>query len=467
MRPITHTLAATLLAIPALANQPTDTNTTPPEPPAWSTNATIYEVNIRQFTEEGTFNAFRQHLPRLENLGVEILWLMPIHPIGEEQRKGELGSYYAVEDYRAVNPEFGTEDDLRALIKDAHNRNMKVILDFVPNHTAWDNPLTQTHPHFYSRNDQNQFHPPNADWSDVIQLDFGTQDEPNTELRDYMTETLLWWIDNFDIDGYRMDVAGIIPRDYWQDAIPTLIQRKPLFMLAEASGPHMHHDGFHTTYAWSLDDHAYRLANGQIDARELQNMLEAENNEYPPPMTRMHFTSNHDKNSWEGSAPERFGPAARALAALTFVLDGMPLIYNGQEAGLDKRLAFFTKDQIDWNDPDNWTDFYTALVNLKATNPALKHAGQGGTERFLTTNRPSTAIALARHLANDTPTPNDDHAVLYIANLSPNPTTLRIRPGLLTGDYQNIFTNTPKRLGPVTTFQLDPWSFQLLERQLN
>jgi len=310
----------------------------------WSKDATIYQINVRQFTQEGTFRAAQAQLPRLQELGVRILWLMPIHPIGEKNRKGTLGSPYSVKDYFGVNPEFGTLEDLKAFVDAAHQRGMYVILDWVANHTAWDNPLVTQHPDWYERDWNGAFRPtPWWDWSDIIDLDFS---QPG--VRRYMTEALKYWVREVGIDGYRCDVAGYIPLDFWEHVRKELDAIKPVFMLAEWDSRDLMAHAFDMSYAWGWKDAMHQIAKGEADTGALYGYYSANESAWPAAAMRMVFTENHDLNSWDGSAPERFGPALEAAIVLSFVSEGMPLIYNGQEARNEKRLEFFEKDPIAW-----------------------------------------------------------------------------------------------------------------------
>ncbi len=337
----------------------------------WSKNANIYEVNIRQYSEEGTFNAFRKDLPRLEAMGVKILWLMPIHPIGEKNRKGPLGSYYSVQDYKAVNPNFGTEEDFQALVDEAHALGMKVIIDWVANHTAWDNPWTEN-PEWFELNEEGNFTPPRGtDWTDVIQLDY-----ENQEMRAAMTEAMEYWVREFDIDGYRCDVAGMVPLDFWKTTRDSLDAIKPVFMLAEDEGPEMH-EAFDMTYAWSYAHLIREIAAGNEGFDKLDSLMEVEKTKFPESAYRMYFTTNHDENSWNGTDPGMYGANFENFAVLSATIDGMPLIYNGQESVLDKQLEFFEKDEIEWKNYD-YQQFYTLLLRLNEENEALWNGQYGG-----------------------------------------------------------------------------------------
>lgn len=371
--------------------------------PEWAKNANIYEVNIRQYTQEGTFNAFREHLPRLEKMGVEILWLMPIHPIGEKNRKGTLGSYYAVKDYKGINPAFGTLKDFKSLVKEAHQRDMKVILDWVANHTAWDHPWTQKHPEWYTKNEEGNFKPPVKDWSDVIELDYTKEG-----LRQEMTEAMKYWVDEANIDGYRCDVAGMVPMDFWVNVRKELDQIKPVFMLAEDNSPNMH-KAFDMTYGWDFHFLMNEVATGDTSASSLGKQLKREKEKFNADDYRMQFTSNHDENSWKGTVKERMGANAKNFAVMAATIGGMPLIYSGQEAGLDKRLEFFEKDPINWEKLP-LESFYTTLLKLKKTNKALWNGSSGGQLIRLSTSKAQDIFAFKRV--------RGEHEVLVILNLS-------------------------------------------------
>ncbi|MAL16202.1 MAG: alpha-amylase [Balneola sp.] len=358
----------------------------------WSQNANIYEVNIRQYSEEGTFNAFREDLPRLEAMGVKILWLMPIHPIGEENRKGPLGSYYSVQDYKAVNPNFGTEEDFRALVDEAHALGMKVIIDWVANHTAWDSPWTEN-PEWYELNEEGNFMPPRGtDWTDVIQLNF-----ENQEMRAAMVDAMEYWVRDFDIDGYRCDVAGMVPLDFWKDARASLDEIKPVFMLAEDEGPQMH-EAFDMTYAWTYAHLIREIAAGNEGFEALDSLMEVEATKFPESAYRMYFTSNHDENSWNGTDPGMYGENFENFAVLSATIDGMPLIYNGQESVLDKQLEFFEKDEIEWKEYE-LTQFYTMLLQLNEENEALWNGQYGGDLSIY--NSPEETFAYRRDKGDD------------------------------------------------------------------
>ncbi len=362
--------------------------------PLWSRNATIYEVNIRQFTPEGTFAAFAKHLNELKKLGVKIIWLMPVHPVGVLHRKGKLGSYYSVKDYKAVNTEFGTKKDFADLVNRAHKLGMKVILDWVANHTSWDNPWIEKYPDFYTRDKEGKIIPPVPDWRDVADLDYS-----NHLLWEKMSDAMLYWIKNFDIDGFRCDVAEMVPLKFWDFAVSKLMKQKNVFMLAEGSAPELY-SAFDMTYDWKLKDIFNAIAKGEKDCTAIYNhFAEYEPEKYPQDSYRMLFTSNHDENSWTGSAIERLGKYAPLFAVVCETADGMPLIYSGQEAGLKKRLRFFDKDTISWKSSP-FRALYSKLNKLKFTNRALRN-GDGGKMEFITSPDSRNILIYKRKKDND------------------------------------------------------------------
>lgn len=339
--------------------------------PEWSKNASIYEVNIRQYSPEGTFNAFKEDLPRLKNMGVDILWLMPIHPIGELNRKGTMGSYYAVKDFKAINPEFGTEEDFRALIDAAHELEMKVIIDWVANHSSWDNVWT-VNKDWYTLDDEGSFVPPVEDWSDVIDFNYDNED-----MRAAMLDALEYWVREFDIDGYRCDVAGMVPIDFWISAHQKLDEIKDVFMLAEDGEPELLVEAFDMNYAWEFAHVTREIASGEQTFEDLDALLERDDARFPKNGYRMYFTTNHDENSWNGSDIELWGANFENFAVLSATVAGMPLIYTGQESILDKRLEFFEKDQVEWKEYA-YEDFYRLLLTIQEQNTALWNGALGG-----------------------------------------------------------------------------------------
>ncbi len=331
-------------------------------------NAVIYEMNVRQYTPEGTFAAAQQQLPRLERLGVDVIWLMPIYPIGVKERKGTLGSYYAVSDYCAVNPEFGRLEDFDAFLAAAHQQGFKVILDWVANHTSPDARWINECPADWYERDSLGNTVVQYDWTDIAALNYD-----NKDVWKAMEAAMNFWMER-GIDGFRCDMACEVPLEFWQEAISGLRSEWPdMYMLAEGENSDLHKiSGFNTSYAWELHHLLNDIAQGKKGIPELLAYVEKDAAVIPDGATRLMFTSNHDENSWAGTEFERMGEAARAMAVLTFTLpDSQPLIYTGQEMGWNKRFEFFEKDAIPaWEENDH-TDFYHGLIDLRHKNKAL------------------------------------------------------------------------------------------------
>lgn len=395
--------------------------------PDWSKSAVIYEVNIRQFSEKGDFASVEEQLPRLQELGVDLLWLMPIHPIGELNRKGGRGSYYSVKDYRAVNPEFGTMEDFKRLVKKAHERDMHVIIDWVANHTAWDNPLTKEHPEWYTKDSAGNFQPPVPDWSDVIDLDF---EQPG--LRQYMIESMQFWVEEADIDGFRCDVAMMVPTDFWNEARIALEEVKPVFMLAEAEQPDLHERAFDMGYGWELHHLTNQIAKGEAGLEVLDSYLLKTDSVYGREVMHMNFTSNHDENSWNGTVQERMGDFKEVMAVLTYTFPGMPLIYSGQEAGMDKRLAFFEKDQIEWKE-DPMADLYQRLNAIKKKQAVLHNGPWGGSIKRLPTSADEALYAFQRS--------NGKEQLTVVLNLSGEQQQVDPAELQLSGEVNDLLTD--------------------------
>ena len=335
-------------------------------------------MNVRQFSEKGDLASVEAQLPRLKELGVDIVWLMPIYPIGKEKRKGTLGSPYAVANYTAVNPDYGTMDDLTRLVGRAHDLGLRVILDFVPNHTAWDHPWVKQHPDWYTLINGKMSSPldekgKTTGWEDVVDLNYN-----NPDLRRAMTGAMTFWLREADIDGYRMDVAGLVPTDFWKEVRPQLDKVKPVFMLAEweADADHFR-TCFNMNYGWAMHKLLKDVAKGKQNALAIDSLLAQRRKDYPAWAYQMQFTQNHDENTWNGTLTESFGPGAKAFVVLTSTFNGMPLVYGGMEAGLNKRVQFFEKDPIVWGTYPEAT-FYKSLLTLKHRNRALWNGEAGG-----------------------------------------------------------------------------------------
>ncbi len=416
--------------------------------PEWSKNSTIYEVNVRQFTPEGTFKAFQAHLPRLKKMGVDILWLMPIHPIGVKNRKGSLGSYYAISDYKAVNPEFGNMQDFKALVKDAQAQGMHVIIDWVANHTSPDNVwVEQCHQNWYTLDSAGHLQPTiGTDWWDVADLNYN-----NPEMRQEMIESMKFWLKEANIDGFRCDVADWVPVDFWNEARAQLDKVKPVFMLAEAENPEHHKAAFDMSYGWEFHHVMNKIAKGEKNVEAIHEYLKGQS-KFPKEAYRMHFTSNHDENSWNGTEMERMGDARFAFAVLAATFNGMPLVYNGQEASLSKRLRFFDKDTISWTKLD-LEGFYTKLLNLNKSNEALWNGVYGGEIKIISDERDPNIFAFVRE--------KNGKKVLCVLNLSKTKQNFAYNSALTEGAYTDLFSGKNVKLKMKGNMKLDPWAYKV------
>ena len=419
--------------------------------PEWTKNATIYEVNIRQYTPEGTFKAFENHLPRLKKMGVDIIWLMPIHPIGEKNRKGNLGSYYSVKDFKGINPEFGNMQDFQHLVDKIHSMGMYVIIDWVGNHSAWDNPLATQHPDWYTKTRAGNFQPtPWYDWDDVIDFDYD-----NPDFRKYMTDALKFWVKETNIDGYRADVAGFIPVDFWENARKELDEIKPVFMLAEWESRDLYKKSFDMTYSWSLWNEL-KVATNQQKLGGLVEYLSHDVNAVPKNAYRMTFTDNHDKNSWEGNPYKNFGPGLKTSIVMTGVVNGMMLCYSGQEAGLNRSLKFFEKDLIEWKTDENEI-LFDKLFHLKHSNQALWNGKYGGEMIRVVNDHQDQVISFYREKNKD--------AVLPILNFSDKTIDLELDTKYYQGKYKELFTDKIFDLKEKTSLKLLQWSYLVLVKE--
>lgn len=440
--------------------------------PLWAKSANIYEVNVRHYTPEGTFAAFAEHLPRLDEMGVDILWFMPIYPISEAKRKGGLGSPYAVADYTATNPEFGDMADFREVVNQAHQLGMYVILDWVPNHTGWDHAWIEEHPDWYTKDPNGNITDPinyetgeSWGWTDVADLNYD-----HADMRLEMISELRWWLQEVGIDGYRMDVAHGVPYDFWAQCSDSLRKTRPdLFMLAEAEDDTLlNEQWFAMDYGWSfhhlmndlaihessLPDSVYaeKDTSVQVTANDLMAWLEEDQRRVKHGY-HMHFITNHDENAWAGSVQARMGDAADALAVLACTFDGMPLIYSGQEAGLDRRLAFFEKDSIDWQDVPRRA-FYTRLLTLKHDHQALWNGEMGGRAQRLTTENDEAILAYTREKNGD--------RVIVVLNLSDQPQKVLVPTTGMEGIYQDVMTGKSVTVGANIERDMQPWSYLVL-----
>ncbi|KAA3637875.1 MAG: alpha-amylase [Bacteroidetes bacterium] len=420
--------------------------------PDWSKNANIYEVNLRQYTPEGTIEAFKAHLPRLKELGVDILWFMPIHPIGEVNRKGSMGSPYAVQDYKAVNPEYGTMEEFKALVSEAHDMGFKVILDWVANHSAFDNVWwNDKHTDWYKLNEEGiQTHPEDTDWTDVAALNY-----ENEDMRNAMIDALLYWVKEADIDGYRCDVAGMVPKDFWQHAISHLHEIKHVFMLAEADEPWLHEAGFHMTYGWGFHHVMNHVAQGKNPVAKIDTFLMEDAEKYQPEDYRMNFTTNHDENTWNGTIEERLGQFGDAMNVLGFTVQGMPLIYSGQEAGLNKRISFFEKDTVDFSDLSK-SVFYAKLLKLKHENEAIWNGTYGAPAKRIATSNDDAIYAYERV--------KGENKVVVMLNLSAEEQSFELTDYSGGTKMTDIFTDNEVDLENEKSFTLSAGGYLVLAK---
>ncbi|RZK19228.1 MAG: DUF3459 domain-containing protein [Hymenobacter sp.] len=417
-----------------------------PPHPAWVAQGNIYEVNVRQYTPEGTLNAFAKHLDRLQKMGVQTLWFMPLNPISKRDRKGSLGSYYAVQDYTKLNPEYGTMADWQRLVKDIHGRGMKVIIDWVPNHTGADSPWLTRHPDFFVKDKKGQPAVP-FDWTDTRQLNY-----KNPELQDSMLAAMNYWVDKTGIDGFRCDVAWNVPGAFWKRAIAKLEHDKDLFMLAEGDSAYLPRSGFDAVYPWHMFHAMEKVAAGKRTALSLDSVHERWQGLYPKGTIEMYFTSNHDENTWNKADYGSFAGAKHApFAVFTQTMgDAVPLIYSGQEEPVLRPLKFFDKDPMRFGKYER-AKFYTTLLDLRKRNPAL---AADASFRKVRVGDEKAVYAYVREKAGS--------KVLVILNLSAKPQTVAVKEPALQGQPYNLFraTNEPLTDKPQ---QVEPWGYVVYE----
>jgi glycosidase len=354
----------------------------------WVRRGVIYEINTRSFSAAGNFAGVEKRLPELKKLGVTILWIMPIHPVGVLNRKGSLGSQYSVQDYYAINPEFGTIDDFQRMVNSAHKLGFHLIIDLVANHTAWDSKLIKEHPDWFTKDSAGNIVPPNPDWTDVADLNYS---QPG--LRRYMIEMMKYWVRDIGVDGFRCDVAELVPTDFWEDARAAIDSIKPVMMLAEGAYPQHHVKAFDASYGWNTYGVLAPIINGKKSVLILDTVLNIERSAYPQASLRMRFSSNHDENAWDAPDVEKFGIKGTKLAAvLVNTLPGIPLLYNGQEVGNTKKLKLFEKISIDWKNGSEFRKLYTTLFDLRKNEPAFS----GGEMLRLSTSNARCVYAFAR-----------------------------------------------------------------------
>jgi len=418
--------------------------------PEWTKNSTVYEVNIRQYSKEGTFNAITNDLPRLKALGVDILWLMPIHPIGVENRKGTMGSYYAVADYKAVNPEYGTMEDFKNLVTKTHENGMYLIIDWVANHTAFDNVWVKQHPEWYTKDStgKSPIPPIGTDWTDVADLNF---DVP--EMRMGLIDAMKFWVDSLDIDGFRCDAVGtqFMPLEFWKQVKTELDKgKKHVYMLGEGGDKELT-EAFHSLYGWHIHHVMNSVAQGKKHPLALDSAITEMITNFGE-ASLLQFTSNHDENSWAGTEFERMGAAAQTFAAFVYTIPGIPLMYNAQEAPLKKRLSFFEKDPITWGKFE-YAPFYTKLNSLRETNAALWSGVHGGSYTKLATSNDNAVFAFERT--------KDANRVICIYNLTKKTATAKLNVEGLDVTCTDYFTDTEAKITNGMDIKLKPWEYKI------
>lgn len=412
----------------------------------FSGNTNIYEVNIRQYTPEGTFKAFEAHLPRLKAMGVEILWLMPIHPIGALNRKGGLGSYYAVRDFNAVNPEFGSTEDFRNMVSSIHKLGMKVILDWVANHAAWDNVWTIVHPEFFVRSAEGEFMPP-FDWTDVIQIDHAHGGQQQA-----MTDAMKGWIKDFDIDGFRADLAHLTPLSFWINARKkTEAIKSNLIWLAETEDI-SYHEAFDISFTWNWMHACENVCRHESQVNMLADVLKSYHTDFPTNAFRLFFTSNHDENTWNGTEYEKYGQFASLLTIFSFTYTSIPLLYSGQELPNLRRLPFFEKDALDWSGEVSLYEFYKKLYSLRKSHAALLENHSGIEVPLFVINE--HVLLYYRSHAN--------HLLLVVMNFGNDITEARFENEVCYGSFEDYFTGLQFELNGSLELVIQPGSCFLL-----
>ncbi len=410
-----------------------DTEVTPEIPnsqitPVSTHNKVIYEVNVRNYSTQG-FNGVKNDLQRLKDLGVDIIWLMPIHPIGLEKREGSLGSPYSIKDYKAVNPEFGTEQDFKNLIDAAHSLKMEIWMDWVANHTAWDHPWISQHLDYYSSLNGQQPYSPNG-WNDVAQLNYNSQN-----LRAAMIDAMKYWVTNFNIDGYRCDAATFIPKDFWQQARTQVDAVKKISWLCECDNPD-YMSVFDYDYAWGFNTALNNFGSGTDTSSLVAACKTLFNNSSYANKGRMVYLTNHDLNAHDGTEFTRYGTNVLPLTVLSFTIYDLPLIYNGQEIGMNKAMSLFEPSPVQW-DPTNkiYLNLFQKLTKLKRTQPALEDGANRGTLKVIPTNRENVIVYSRK---------KGDNEVLVMLNFNNVAVNFKWNGDVPSGNFKDILTNEQK-----------------------
>ena len=423
------------------------------KPVEWSHSTNIYEVNLRQYTAEGTFNAFANYLPSLKEMGVKTLWFMPITPIAQKKMKGSLGSYYACSDYTSINPEFGSMEDFKNLVKQAHEMGFKIIIDWVANHTGWDHSWTKEHPEYFLKDSVTNDFKIASGMDDIIELDY-----KNPALRQAMKDAMKFWVTECDIDGFRCDLAFWVELDFWKEARKELDAVKPLFWLGEFDELEKpeYGEAFDASYAWTWMHKTEDFYKKQESLDTLLMVLKNYDDLGDSTM-RAWFTSNHDENSWNGTEYEKYGEMAKALAVFSATWNGVPLLYSGQELPNLKRLKFFEKDVIAWTSTNKLNDFYKVLLQLKTNNPALR-SGDPAVQTFrIKTSDAKNIFAYLRK--------NGGKEVLVVLNLSGQKDLhFDILDSNVTGIYTNVFSGAANDFTTNKSFEMQGWEYLVYEK---
>jgi glycosidase len=416
----------------------------------WIYQTNVYEVNLRQYSADGTIGAFEKELPRLKDMGVDTLWFMPLTPISVKHRKGSLGSQYACSNYTAFSEEYGTLQQFTQFVKNAQQLGFKVIIDWVANHTGWDHVWTVEHPAYYKIDAATGDFKKASGMDDIIELDY-----TNPALRSAMIEAMRFWVTTCNIDGFRCDLAFWVQLDFWLEARAELEQTKVLFWLAECD-PIDHPDyfkAFDACYTWAWMHKTAEFYKGSQDKWMLDPVLQQYNQLPATDNLFLWFTSNHDENTWNGTEYEKYGEAAAALAVFSCTWNGIPLVYSGQELPNKKRLAFFDKDVIEWTGTCALHQFYKTLLMLHRQHPALR-AGDAAVQTFMiNTNANDRLLAYLRTCG--------DQQVLVLLNLSPFTIDAVIEDDRVQGIYTDIFTGSQRQLQYGHYQQLQPWHYLL------
>lgn len=420
--------------------------------PQWSYKAVIYEMNVRQLTVDGTLRAATERLEFLHSIGVDAVWLMPIYPIGEVNRKGTLGSYYSIRDYCAVNEEFGTIADFDAFVSKAHSLGVKVLLDWVANHTARDARWTTEKPADWYERDSNGVPVVPWDWTDTAKLNYDNHDVWQGQI-----DAMKFWLAR-GIDGFRCDMAMLVPIEFWQEVSAELHAiNAEVFLLAEAETQNLFEHAFDACYGWEVFHAMEDVAKQRCRINRVLDTVHSSMRSYPNSAMRLMFTSNHDENSWQGADFKRWGEAAEAMAVLSFLIPcGLPLIYTGQEVGYDHSFEFFERDPIPSYEPNATTDFYRRLTSLKHNNDALSAGEQAGAFITINNNAEDCLLIMVRESYGS--------RVVAIMNMSPYTVQAVFNTGIYAGDYTDAMSGEPTTLATSVDRIMAPWAYQILTK---